>query len=150
MLHTDYFFGRERETVELYRSAIAILDEARPNYDRDVFNCDIKIGDILKLQDDGDGALKEYKIASGIGGDMAGRDPEDLAWKAQSHRPLHQTQNYPLAFVGFSRPKVRSYRRDANIAVLLQRVPITPGRYAMHFGMPVTSPADSGDRCRNA
>ena len=23
MLHTDYFFGRERETVELYRSAIA-------------------------------------------------------------------------------------------------------------------------------
>jgi hypothetical protein len=35
----------------------------------------------LKLQDDGDGALKEYNIASGIAGDMAGRDPEDVAWK---------------------------------------------------------------------
>jgi len=76
------------EAVKLYRSAIAILDEARPIYDREVFNCYIKIGDVLKLQHDGEGALKEYGRASRIARDSTAGDATSVQWQknlAQSY-----------------------------------------------------------------
>jgi tetratricopeptide (TPR) repeat protein len=59
------------EAVKLYREAIKILDEARPRYDRNIFDCYIKIGEILILKDDREGALNEYKVASAIARDTA-------------------------------------------------------------------------------
>ena len=56
--------------MTLYRKAIAILDEARPRYDNDVFHCYITIGDILR-QNDREAALKEYQTAAAIARDRA-------------------------------------------------------------------------------
>jgi pimeloyl-ACP methyl ester carboxylesterase len=64
----------------LNRSAIETLDDPRPSYDRVVFHRYIKSGDVLNLQDDVEGALKEYKMASRIAGGIATRDPGNVDW----------------------------------------------------------------------
>jgi len=69
------------EAVKLYRTAIDILDEAKPRQDRNVFDCYIKIGDILILQDDREGALKEYKVAWAIARDIAADNPNSVIWQ---------------------------------------------------------------------
>jgi tetratricopeptide (TPR) repeat protein len=69
------------EAMKLYRTAIEILDEVRPRYDRNVFDCYIKIGDILILQDEREGALKEYKVAWAIARDSAARNPSSVIWQ---------------------------------------------------------------------
>jgi tetratricopeptide (TPR) repeat protein len=69
------------EAVKLYRDAIDILDEARPRYDRNVFHCYLKIGDILNLQGDREGSFKEYKIAWAIARDSAAADPSSVIWQ---------------------------------------------------------------------
>ena len=69
------------EAVKLCRAAIEILDEARPRQDRNVFGCYIKIGDILLLQDDREGALKEYKVAWAIARDIAAGNPGSVTWQ---------------------------------------------------------------------
>ena len=58
-----------------------ILDEARPRYDRNVFDCYIKIGDILILTSDRDGALKEYRVASAIARDLAASNTDSVIWQ---------------------------------------------------------------------
>jgi tetratricopeptide (TPR) repeat protein len=69
------------EAMKLYRAAIEILDEVRPRYDRNVFDCYIKIGDILILQSDREGALKEYKVAWAIARDSAARNSSSVIWQ---------------------------------------------------------------------
>ena len=69
------------EAVKLWRAAIEILDEARPRYDRNVFDCYIKIGDILLLKDDREGALKEYKVAWAIARDIAAKNTSSVIWQ---------------------------------------------------------------------
>lgn len=66
-----------------YRSAIEIFDERqfRPRYDRTVFDCYLKIGDIHMLRADPDGALKEYEAASGIALENTKKQATDLAWQ---------------------------------------------------------------------
>ena len=54
------------EAEGLYRSAIEGLDELRPRYDLDVFNCDVKIGDIFLKRQELERASTEYKRAQGI------------------------------------------------------------------------------------
>ena len=69
------------EAVKLYRAAIEILDDLRPRYDRDVFRCYIKIGDILRSRGDPEGALTEYKRASAIARQSAAKDPTSAPWQ---------------------------------------------------------------------
>ncbi len=69
------------EVVKLCHAAIEILDEARPRYDRNVFDCYLKIGDILVLQDDREGALKEYKLAWAIARDLVARNMDSVIWQ---------------------------------------------------------------------
>jgi tetratricopeptide (TPR) repeat protein len=69
------------EAVRLYREAIEILDEVRPRYDRNVFDSYIRIGDIFNSRVDQDGALKEYKIASGIALSLAAQNPDSVIWQ---------------------------------------------------------------------
>jgi tetratricopeptide (TPR) repeat protein len=60
------------EAETMYRQAIDILDEARPRFDRDVFNCYIKVGDILLLRQDRAGASTDYKRAQAIARERVG------------------------------------------------------------------------------
>jgi tetratricopeptide (TPR) repeat protein len=69
------------EAVKLYREAIDILDEARPRYDREVFECYIRIGDVRVLQDDWEDALKEYQRASAIARDIVAGEPGNVTWQ---------------------------------------------------------------------
>ncbi len=69
------------EAVKLYRDAIVILDELRPRYDRNVFDCYIKIGNILILQDNREGALTEYKRANAIARDSAASNASSVIWQ---------------------------------------------------------------------
>jgi tetratricopeptide (TPR) repeat protein len=69
------------EALKLYRDAIAILDEVRPRYDNNVFDCYIKIGDILMSQNDWEGALKDYKVASAIARDAAAKNAGSVPWQ---------------------------------------------------------------------
>jgi tetratricopeptide (TPR) repeat protein len=69
------------EALKLYRDAIIILDEVRPRYDSNVFDCYIKIGDILMSRNDRDGALTEYKVAQGIAVDAAAKAPGSVPWQ---------------------------------------------------------------------
>jgi tetratricopeptide (TPR) repeat protein len=69
------------EALKLYRDAIAILDEVRPRYDNNVFECYLKIGDILSSRNDRDGALREYKRASGIARDSAVANQSSVPWQ---------------------------------------------------------------------
>src|SRR5262249_41993827 len=69
------------EAIQQCREAITVLDEFRPRYDRYVFDCYIRIGDVLKSRDDQDGALKEYKAASGIALGFATSNPTSVIWQ---------------------------------------------------------------------
>ena len=69
------------EAVKLYRTAIESLDDLRPRYDRDVFRCYIKIGDILKARGEPEGTLREYEVASGIAREFVGKDATNAAWQ---------------------------------------------------------------------
>ena len=69
------------EAVKLYRVAIGILDDSRPRYDRNVFDCYVKIGDILMLRDDREAALKEYKVAWAIARDAAAANTSSVIWQ---------------------------------------------------------------------
>jgi tetratricopeptide (TPR) repeat protein len=69
------------EAVQLYRDAIATQDEARPRYDRDVFSCYIKIGDIRLSQEDREDALTEYTRAWAIARDGATANAGSLIWQ---------------------------------------------------------------------
>jgi tetratricopeptide (TPR) repeat protein len=60
------------EAEGLYRSAIEGLDELRPRYDLDVFNCYVKIGDIFLKRQELERASTEYKRAQGIARERAG------------------------------------------------------------------------------
>jgi tetratricopeptide (TPR) repeat protein len=64
----------------LYRSAIAIFDEFRPEEDANVFDCYIKIGDIHMLQGNPDDALEGFKAASGIALENTNRE-RGLGWQ---------------------------------------------------------------------
>jgi tetratricopeptide (TPR) repeat protein len=79
------------EAAKLYRDAIGILLLLGPRYDRhvfrDVFHCYIKIGDILKSQNDPEGALKEYGRASRIARDSTAEDATSVQW----HKKLAQS-----------------------------------------------------------
>jgi tetratricopeptide (TPR) repeat protein len=54
------------EAVSLYRAAITSLDDLKPRYDPDVFNCYMKIGSVAESRKDPQGALTEYETALGI------------------------------------------------------------------------------------
>ena len=54
------------EAVTLYRAAIETLDDFRPRYDQDVFQCYIGIGDVQRERADAEAALIEYRRAAGI------------------------------------------------------------------------------------
>jgi tetratricopeptide (TPR) repeat protein len=69
------------EAMKLYRDAIDILDELTPRDDSNVFESYIKIGDILSSRADWDGALKEYKLASGIALSAATSSPDSVKWQ---------------------------------------------------------------------
>jgi hypothetical protein len=69
------------EAIKLYREAIEILDDATPRDDGNVFESYIKIGDILDSRADRDGALKEYKLASGIALSAATSSPDSVKWQ---------------------------------------------------------------------
>ena len=97
------------EAVKLCRSAIEILDEARPYYDGDVFNCYIKIGDVLKLQDDGGGALKEYNIASGIAAANATSNPGNAVWQGNLEQSYVKIADF-LAAQGRTRDAHEHYQ----------------------------------------
>ena len=73
--------GDLEEAVKLYRGAIESVDDLRPRYDRSVFLCYIKIGDILKSRNDFDSALAEYKVASAIARKSATRDAASTTWQ---------------------------------------------------------------------
>jgi tetratricopeptide (TPR) repeat protein len=70
--------------VKLYHSAISIFDDLRPRYDVEVFNCYIRAGDIYLLQENLDGALAQYKAASGIALEKANAEPTSVAWQRRS------------------------------------------------------------------
>jgi tetratricopeptide (TPR) repeat protein len=79
------------EAVKLCREAIAILATARPRYDPDIFHCYIEIGDTLMLQNDREGALKEYEAASAIARDSAASNTSNAIWQtnvATSHSKI--------------------------------------------------------------
>jgi tetratricopeptide (TPR) repeat protein len=69
------------QAVSIYRTAIDSIDDFRPRYDGDIFRCYIKIGNILKLRNDPEGALAEYKKASAIAQEAATNDPTSAAWR---------------------------------------------------------------------
>jgi tetratricopeptide (TPR) repeat protein len=69
------------EVMQLCRSAIEILDEARPRYDRNVFDCYIKIGDVLTSRADRDEALKQYKVAAAIARERLGENSTSVVWQ---------------------------------------------------------------------
>jgi tetratricopeptide (TPR) repeat protein len=69
------------EAIKRYRDAIEILDEAKPRDDGNVFQSYIKIADILDSRGDRDGALKEYKVASGIALGAAASNPDSVKWQ---------------------------------------------------------------------
>ena len=69
--------------ITLYRDAIRILDDFRPKYDARVFDCYVRIGDILRDSGDLDAALKEYKTAYGIALGFAPSKPNDVAWQSR-------------------------------------------------------------------
>jgi len=69
------------QALELYRNAIEILDDARPHYDRNVFDCHLKIAGILLLQSDQDGALNEYKQAWAIARDASAANQDNVPWQ---------------------------------------------------------------------
>src|SRR5262249_27709701 len=69
------------EAVTFYRAAIDTLDELRPRYDRDVFRCYIKIGDVRTLQNDRGSALTEYKRANAIARDSAAKNEHSVIWQ---------------------------------------------------------------------
>jgi tetratricopeptide (TPR) repeat protein len=69
------------EAIKLYLDAIEILDDATPRDDGNVFESYIKIGDILDSRADRDGALKEYKLASGIALSAATSNPDSVKWQ---------------------------------------------------------------------
>ena len=73
--------GDLEEAVKLYRGAIESVDDLRPRYDRSVFLCYIRIGDILKSRNDFDSALAEYKVASAIARESATRDAASTTWQ---------------------------------------------------------------------
>jgi tetratricopeptide (TPR) repeat protein len=69
------------QALELYRNAIEILDNARPRYDRNVFDCHLKIAGILLSQNDRDGALNEYKQAWAIARDASAANQDSVPWQ---------------------------------------------------------------------
>jgi tetratricopeptide (TPR) repeat protein len=69
------------QALQLYRNAIEILDDARPHYDRNVFDCHLKIAGILLLQNDQDGALNEYKQAWAIARDGSAANQDSVPWQ---------------------------------------------------------------------
>jgi tetratricopeptide (TPR) repeat protein len=102
------------ESEKLYREAIEILDELRPRYDRDVFDCYIKIGDILMLQNDWEGALKEYKLAWAIARDAAAKDPSAVGWQ-QNLVTSYDKIGDLLAAQGRSAEAVEQYQQALDI-----------------------------------
>jgi tetratricopeptide (TPR) repeat protein len=69
------------EAVRLCRDTIGLLDRVRPRYDRNVFECHMKIGDIRMLQNQPEQALNEYKLAQTIARDNAAADANSLIWQ---------------------------------------------------------------------
>jgi len=108
-----------RIAVELYRSAIRILDELRPRYDGDVFDCYMKIGDIQMLQVHPDAGLKEYQAASGIALEKT-KEASDVAWQrrlANSDVKIGDT----LAAQKLASEAVKQYEKALGIATTLAR-----------------------------
>jgi tetratricopeptide (TPR) repeat protein len=76
------------EAVSIYRAAIESLDDFSPKYDRDIFRCYIKIGDILKSRNNPEGALTEYRKAAAIAQEAASSDATSATW------PRSLTESY--------------------------------------------------------
>jgi tetratricopeptide (TPR) repeat protein len=82
------------EAVKLYREAIEIQDEARPEHDDDVFHSYIKIGDIRLSQNDLENAFTEYTRAWSIAHDFTVDDASSLKWQRNlliSHTKIGDT-----------------------------------------------------------
>jgi tetratricopeptide (TPR) repeat protein len=69
------------EAVALYREAIAIQDETRPQHDDHVFDCYNDIGDILLSQGDRESALTEYTRAWSIANDIVADNRASVSWR---------------------------------------------------------------------
>jgi tetratricopeptide (TPR) repeat protein len=116
--------------MKLYRSAIETLDESRPLYDRNVFDCYIKIGDIFNLWADWDGALKEYRTALGIALGTVVKNPDSVIWQrnlATSYVKVGDTLTSEPASQESSREATVLYQKALSIVTaLVEKFPNAP------------------------
>jgi tetratricopeptide (TPR) repeat protein len=110
--------GDIEEAVKLYRGAIESVDDLRPRYDRTVFLGYIKIGDILKSQNDPDGAFKEYNVASSIARESATRDAASTTWQRNLEISYAKIGDL-LAAQGRAREMFDHYREALDFVVKL-------------------------------
>jgi tetratricopeptide (TPR) repeat protein len=106
------------EAMKLYRDAIEILDEAKPRDDSNVFESYIKIGNILDSRADWDGALKEYKLASGIALDAAGSKPDSVKWQRNLAKSYDKIGDV-LAGLKNAREAITQYQKALEIVKAL-------------------------------
>jgi tetratricopeptide (TPR) repeat protein len=108
-----------RMAVTLYRSAIEIFDELRPSFDRNVFDCYVKIGDIQMLQSNPEDALKGFKAASGIALEKT-NTAGDLGWQGRLANSYVKIGD-ALAAQKLARQAITEYEKALGITTTLAK-----------------------------